>query len=230
MNYAPLMGPETSSDLKVGNLARVDPIVSRASVIASETMLKVAQSPRAARKNLIRIILNAKAPGMGDAAVAQIDRLTSTGVQRNQAIFDGIRLAVANRLQEFASMIVAAQGGLSGLGSTARDMRSAGCMVSGLAATSAGFINLARANSSDAIVSGATAGANIHGCGIDMLDAQTRAAQGQGQQAIELARIQAALAASQSALSADQSARLVKYGIAGVGLIGLLVIGYAVVK
>jgi hypothetical protein len=212
----------TPGAVRVGTLATTDPIVSRASAIASQVMLKVSVRPREERKNLVRIYLNQLYPGMGDEAVKEIERLTARGADRNQAVFDGIRLAVANQLHQFVEKIVAACP-MSGLGDTASDIRSVGCLVSGLSATAGGWTTLggsSMAGASAIISSAAQAGANIQGCGIPAMQAQA-----------EITRQQAQLAIQQAnAASANNTRTMILIGGGVVSLIGLAIVGKVLLK
>jgi|GEM_PF-3234284 len=191
MNYAGMGEVAASDTVKVGELAKTDPILSGASVLASNVMLYLAKRPKSERRNLLRIKLNGLYPGMGDETVAKLDQLVRRGKPVDQALFDAVRLTLANRIFDWAGKS-ASGGGMSGLGSLgnfARDAQTFACTGASLSATSGGWTGAFRPGADTAIIGGANAGAMIANCDLDRVRLQGQIANQQAAIAIQQAQV-----------------------------------------
>ena len=195
-----------------GQLAQTDPFVSKASLMASEVMLHMAKVSAPDRMSWLRNRLNGLWPRMGDEAVTKIG-LISRSRTPDQAVFDAIRLVLANRLQEWAGSQAAR--GMSGLGDFAADANTFACTGASLSASTGGWVGAFRPGADTSIVGGANAGAAIGNCNLPTLRLQAEVAAQQAAAALEMARLN----------TGAQTNRTVLY--AGVGIAGILALAVA---
>jgi uncharacterized membrane protein (UPF0136 family) len=218
MSYAGL--GQVRGQITVGTLAATDPFVSTASLMASNVMKEMAKLPRSARAEWLRRHLNGLWPRMGDEVMVDIDRITASGKDRNQAIFDAIRLALANRLLDWAGKEAEKRRGVSGLGDFASDARTFACTGASLSATAGGWVGAFRAGADTSIIGGAQAGAAIANCNLDALRLQA-----------EIARQNANAAAASAAQGSANTQRTMLYVGGGIlSLIGLAIVGKVLLK
>jgi hypothetical protein len=230
-------GVDDQDPVVVGETAQTSPILSSASVMASDIMLRMAAAPRSQRLAKMVEILNAGQPGLGTATkVNFLQRVSVMGPRKkDQAMFDAIRAALADAL---AKKVLSRGGATSGLGQTiaeaqgrtSQDINDAnalfcsygvgiGAMVGGFAAQ----FGVGSGASASAGVGGATAAGNMAGCGAGALVIQ-------GQNAQALAQLAQQGTVQTLAMQQAQDARFVRYALVGGGLIGLMGIGLMVMK
>ena len=226
-----------SSTITVGQAARRDPILAEASYEASKILRKSVTKPRSVRDEFVRNALMSK---YGTAAAISYEkalrRLPQKGWQRNQAIYDSIRLAIADALTRSAILAIDTalkqeMGVDQGLGMSAKG-RQVGCGVVGGATLVGGIV--ASIYGGQAGGTGANVGGQLIGGVMDCSKAEREAAQKLAEQQAaaaqaELARTQA-LAELENARGRETTKRVLM--IAGIGgavaLVGL--VGYAIVK
>ena len=201
---------------RVGHAAAQDPILGAASLMASKLLRQVAGYPEAKRIAAVRKRLNAMQPGMGNAAATKAASLRHKGVSFDQALFDGMRLAIANRLAEYT----ASRMGVSGLGAVKTENLQAGfCAMIGAGTAGAGMYGAFKnPTATEGILASGQAGGQIAGCGAGTLSQQAAATQ---------AQLDAAAAA---AASAPTSSGTSPWLWAGLGLVAIAGIGLVVVK
>lgn len=218
MSYAGL-GQATSA-ITSGQLAKTDPFMSKASLMAANVMKKMVPIPQRDRAAWLRRSLNGLWPRMGDEAMVSIAKITASGKARDQAIFDAIRLALANRLMEWAGQEAAKRGGMAGLGDFASDARTFACTGASLSATTGGWVGAFRAGADTSIVAGATAGAGIANCNLESLRLQA-----------DIAAQQANAAAAAANAGADRTSRNIVYAGIGIAtLVGLAITAKVLLK
>lgn len=149
MSYAlPRRSGLGDAGIKIGEAAKHDPVLAKASLYASEIIRKVASLPKSERQAMAAHYLNRLSPGLGAEWKKELGRLLAKGVDRDQAIFDSMRLVIANRYVErgleVIKLAVASDygwdslAGVQGLGDdTARDV---GCAIAGGAGIIGGII------------------------------------------------------------------------------------------
>jgi len=233
-----LMGLGSAVDeqapIELGARAKEDPILSTASLIASSILVRMAGVPKNKRLDEMVSILDAGRPGSGEAARADYRRrVAASPDKKDQAVFDAIRATIANELVRRTL-----KPAISGLGQTlaeAHGRTSAGVndanaifctYVAGTSAMVGGFVDqLASGGTQNtgSITRASGEAARTGGCGAGMVVAQ-------GQLALDQARLAQSGAAAALAASAAREANFMRYGLIGVGTLGALLIGYAVVK
>lgn len=220
--------------IRIGEGAKVDPILSRATLFGSAVLNEVSGLPPKERLTALRDKLNALYPDMGNKAVSKMRELQRKGHSANQAAFDGVRLAIADRLVEYTLGRMRAAG-VSGLGDTTSDVNAAiqGFCAFGIG-TATTAIGMAAAftnpTASTGVTSAAQAGAAIAGCGQQQLQTQAQIAEAQAR----AAEANAATAAAAAAIGAQQqqasdSNTLLYVGV-GAGVLAVLGVGYAIVR
>jgi hypothetical protein len=197
-----------------------DPIIAFSSVMASDLLR---QAPLRARKGTrlawLRGELNRVQPGMGTKAEAKVKELRKSGVPGNQALFDGVRLALANQIASRMETVTKGQP-LSGLGSSAEDISAVFCGIIGVGtaggAIAASFDNPA---GSSAIGSAGSSAMMAGGCNASALAAQARTAEALAAEA----QANAAMMAGQS-MSDDNTMLYVALGGGALLLLGIGVV------
>lgn len=226
--YETMSGEEAPPDISIGRPK--DAIVSRATLIASEIVLKVSTLPPAERGPATKKLLQDR--GIDPVEVAQrIKRLKAKGQTTDQATFDAMRVAISNQILETGLDLMREavrqnrdpRTALSGLGDdTARDV---GCTVLGIGGAIGGALFAvfapqgASASGSQAIGAGTGLAAQGMNCNARQRQAESNnAAAAERQAALNL---QAAQVNAQAA--AAQAANMNKYLIAGgIGVVVIL--------
>lgn len=220
------LGEATDAPVKVGEAAKVDPILSTASVIASALMLKMAAVPRPERLPLMVSSLNNWQHGAGDAAKAAfLARVAKDPDAKDQAIFDAMRMTIA---EVFVKKLLAQRAGAAGLGQISQGVRDANSLFCSYGAGTMAMVGGALdatgvTRTQGAWGAGAMQGATIAGCDVPRLQAQA-----------DIAERQARLAQSSTfqtlAMQQAQEARMFRYVLVGGALVSTAIIGYAVMK
>jgi len=201
----------------VGSSAARDPILGAASLLAASVLRKVASLPSGRRESAMRSKLNEIHPGMGSRAVSKARELRRRGVEENQALFDGARLAIANRVAEHTAKSM----GVGGLGAVNTQNLQAGfCAMIGAGTAGAGMASAFKnPTATEGVLSSGAAGAQIAGCNQGSLAQQAAMTQQQ---------LDAAAAASANAGSGSGSS--MPWLWIGLGLVAVAGIGLVVVK
>lgn len=225
--------------IELGAMAQSSPILSAASFIASNIMLKMAGVPRDKRLGEMVSTLNRVQRGLGASARANfLQRVASAAPDKvDQSMFDAIRSALADHLVEKTlAQPVARPSGASGLGQTiaeARGQTSQGVndanaifcsYVTGTVGMIGGVLDQTGTGSGAGALTGSTrTAAQIAGCGAGQLVLQNQQA---------LAQAQLAQQGSTQLLAMQQQAdaRFMRYALVGGGALALLGIGYAALK
>jgi hypothetical protein len=233
MSYA-LGAVSKPRTIRIGEGAKIDPILSRATLFGSAVLNEVSSLPPKERLMALRDKLNALYPDMGNRAISKMRELQRKGHPANQAAFDGVRLAIADRLVEY-TLGQMRSGGVSGLGDTTSDVSAAiqGFCAFGIGtATTAVGMAAAFSNptASTGVVSAAQAGASIAGCGQQQLQTQAQIAEAQAR----AAEANAAAASAAAMIGAQQqqqaSGNTLLYVGIGAGVLAVLGVGYAIVR
>jgi len=234
MSYA---RPKSPSAMTVGAAAARDPILARASYEAARILREAVVKPKSVRDEFVKNRLVQK---YGTAVKRSYERglrrLGTKGWARNQAIFDAIRLAIADALVAEGLLAIDTaikqdRGVDQGLGISEKG-RTVGCGIVGGATLVGGIIGSIYGGQAGG--SGAAVGGQLIGGTLDCSKAEREAAQALAEQQAaaaqaELARTQAL--AEQEAVRRKETTKriLVVAGIGGaVAAVGL--IGYAIVK
>jgi hypothetical protein len=220
----------SGGSIEVGKTAHRDPILARASYDAARILYDAARLPKTQREQFVARRLDALAPGLGRKARRKRDELVANGKAPNQAIFDAMRLAIADRLaqrgieyiQAAASNIYGADYGL-GEDNTARDV---GCAITGGTTAILSLIVGAYTAGAGAPIVGAGGGAiaGAIGCNRDALAAQQATADAQSRQAQALVE-QARLAAEQEQARLAQTRERNKVLLIAGGGVAVLLVG-----
>lgn len=207
----------TTSDISVGAAARRDPILAFSSVMASDLLRQSTRTAKSgARLAWIRRELNKVQPEMGDRAQSKVRELVRRGVSGNQALFDGVRLALANQIAKRMDAIAATH--TAGLGGASDDIAALFCGILGVG-TAGGAIAASFENPSGSVAVGEAGGSAMQaaGCNRSSLEAQAR-----------IAEANAATAQANAAAAAgpekDNTMLYVGLGVGGLLLLGLGVI------
>lgn len=233
MSYALRRPGLGATDIRIGEAAKHDPVLSKASLYASQILRKVASLPKSERETVAVHYLNRLAVGLGAEWKTELRRLLRKGVARDQAIFDSMRLVIANRYFERGLEVlkVAAASdygwdGLEGLGDdTARDV---GCAVAGGAGIVGGIIGA---------IYGGQAGGTAASTGTSTLSAALDCNRRDRQSAERVAASQAEVArlnleAAQAAARAQEARgdQMIKVVLIGGGIAGLVAIAVVALK
>lgn len=175
------------------------------------------------RVSSIRRKLNEMHPGLGNKAISKTRELQRKGRGLNQALFDGVRLAIANRLAEHTAARMAKGGrnrGLGGLGAVKNEnLRTGFCAILGAGTAGAGMASAFKnPTATEGVLASGAAGAQIAGCNPGALDQQAAMTQQQ---------LDAAAAASAGAGAESSSFPWIWVGL---GLVAVAGIGLVVVK
>jgi len=215
--------------IAVGKTAHWDPILARASYDAAQILYGASKLPKWRREQFVAQRLDALAPGLGRKSRRKRDELVASGKAPNQAIFDAMRLSIADRLaqrgieyiQAATSNIHGADHGL-GEDNTGRDV---GCAITGGTTAILGLIAgiYTGGAGAGAVGAGGSAVAGSIGCNRDAIAAQAASADAQARQAqalVEAARLQAEQEQARLAQTRERNKMLL---IAGGGVAVLLV-------
>ena len=223
MSYA-LGAVSAGTRIQVGQQATKDPTMSAASLMASNLILQMVRMPLPGRLNWLRRELNKSQPGLGSRAVRKIRALMRRGVEPNQALFDGLRLTLANFFAKRFEQIQRRGRGMSGLGGSEGDIRATSCLIMGTIGAGGAT---ATALMSDPAGSAAVGAAAVGVMGANSCNAESIRAQA------DLTRAQAELAAAQgggASLIATADTPTMLYVGLGLGMAVLLLGGVFVLK
>ena len=236
MSYA-VAGMGQIPAVSVGSAARGDAVLAKASLEASKILLQAAKRPAARRPAFVERKLDAMRLGLAKEVAASRRRLLARGKNEDQAIFDAMRLAIANmkRDEGIESLkVTAAQKygaeAFSGLGQMSANDRATACTVTAGAQVAGGIASIIPVYGT--IVGGIVSiGSSIAGgaldCGREARDAAAATAQAQ-------ANLEAAqrLAAEQTAAAevAARSRRMRNVLIGGVAIVGVLGAGWFIMS
>lgn len=222
------MGGDADLGISIGRPK--DPIVSRATLIASEIILEVSKLPPSARGAATKRLLQER--GIDPKEVAQrIKRLQAKGQNTDQATFDAMRVAISNQILETGIDLMREairQGrnpreALSGLGDdTARDV---GCTVLGIGGAIGGalFAAFAPAGSSQSGTQAIGAGTGLAAQGLNCNARQQQAEASNAAAAERQAALNLQAAQVNAQAAAAQAANMNKYLIAGgIGVVVIL--------
>lgn len=208
--------------ISVGQTATRDPVLARASLLASQVLVRVTKLPKDEREAAAVHELNRIRSGLGAAWKKELARLLAKGVSRDQAIFDAMRLVIANRFAQegvdLIRMVLARYEGAEALGDdTARDV---GCAITGGTTAIVGTIFGAYTGGagSAAMSTGGQLIGQALNCG-----AREAAAQ-QASAAAQAAAAQAQLQLAQQQAAAAQARRddYIKYAMIGGGTLAVI--------
>lgn len=240
---------DDQSAIKVGERAKSDPILSTASVIASEILVKISLVPKDKRLAEMRKILNAGEPGMGDRAVQEYQRLwTRRGEgEKDQTMFDVVRSEVANLIVKKTFQMAKSQP-MSGLGQTIAE--ASGRTSQGVNDANALFCSFgaggmamvggitdqfglrggsgSSAGTAGSITGGAVTGGRIAGCNAGQMVLQNQNAQAMATIAQQGTAQQLALQAQAEAAREARFQRMLLLG--GGGVVALVAIGLVLRK
>jgi len=221
--------------VQLGSRAKEDPILSTASLLASSIMVRMAGVPKNRRLAEMVLILNAGRAGSGNAARADyLRRAAAAPDKKDQAMFDAIRATIADELVRRTLK----SSGVSGLGQTlaeARGQTSRGVndaqaifctYIAGTSAMVGGYVDqLASGGTQNtgSITRASGAAATTGGCGAGMMVVQ-------GENALAQARLAQSGATATAIAAAAREASFMRYAIIGGAVLGVLGIGYVVVK
>lgn len=217
--------------ITVGKIAATDPIMSAASVVASGILLRIARAAPSRKQAVFARELNKVFPGLAAKGAVEYDRLVKEGGRNDeQALFDAIRLTVANRLADRAEqdylMAKASEQGVDalagfGLGLSMDELQQGFCIFgAGGSSLVGGYAETFTrgAMPGGALVGASQAAGNIAGCNTAQLQAQAATAQAQAQAAAQIAAAQAAGTAART------QQILIVGGIGAVVLIGAVLL------
>jgi hypothetical protein len=221
--------------IELGTMAQSSPILSTASLLASNVMLKMASVPRSQRLAEMVRTLNAVQRGLGDSARADFARRVATAPANkvDQAMFDAIRAAIADH---FVQQTLAQRPAGSGLGQTiaeaqgrtSQNINDANAIFCSYVAGTVGMIGgvldqTGTGSGTGALTSSTQTAGQIAGCGAGQLVIR-------GQQALDQARLAQQGTVQALAMQQAADARFMRYVLVGGGAIAALGIGYAMLK
>lgn len=181
------LGQLDVAKIQIGHGAQRDPIVAFSSVVASNLVLQATHLPRRRRLPWLRSQLDTVESGLGVKAMGEIRRLRRQGAPPDQALFDGLRLAIANKVAKDADRSWPKHSA-AGLGDAASDTRLAFCLGIGTAtAIGSGIGAFTKPEAGAGVAEAGKTGASIAGCDVEALNAQVRLSENQ----LEMARLQA---------------------------------------
>lgn len=221
MSYSGQNALGAAPSVDVGRRATRDPILATASLDAAKIMTTMAQSPAERRLVVMNRELDKLGQGLATAAGREMKAAMERGVSADQAAFDGMRMAIANRrmdrkMDEVRHMFAQQHGWDAlldtGLGDIAPNDRQAGCVAAATGSTVGGALQVIPVYGTIIGgvlgIGGAIAGQALD-CSRETREAQQRAAQAQATAAAaELQRAQT-LAAAQSASGRRRSQAMV---------------------
>lgn len=233
MSYA--LGAAGANDgIRVGKRAGQDVILARASYDASRILLDAVKLRKPEREAYIEQRLGRYASDAGLRFVRNMDRLLARGWGRNQAIYDSMRLIIADHyaqlgIEAIQAAVASRYGADYGLGDTARDI---GCGITGgITAIGGGIVGLFTGGAGSAAVGagGSMVGSALD-CGKRDREAAERIASDQAAAAQAAAEAALAQARAQERLGKERTKQVQTVAFVGGGLLLLLIAGYAIVK
>jgi hypothetical protein len=225
---------DDQAPVELGAAALASPILSTASLIASQVMLKMAAVPKSKRVAEMVATLNRVQHGLGDSARADFVRraAASAANKKDQAMFDAVRAALADY---FVRKSLAMAPGMSGLGTTvaeARGQTSQGVndanaiycsYIAGTASIVGGVLDQTQTGSAGGLNHGAAAAGQVAGCNSGDLVIR-------GQQTLDAARLAQQGTIQTMAMQQAADARFMRYVMVGGGALAVLGVGYALLK
>ncbi len=218
MSYSVRALGDEAPTVTVGARAYSDPVLARASLLAAKVIEKIAVAPEAERLLVMVSEVDKIGPGLGRQARSELRRQLRKGVPADRALFDSIRVTLANRrLNEAvdrASVYAASRVGWSALidsalGQLSPNDRAAACTASGATATVGGVAQVIPVYGTivgGILQIGSGIAASALDCGREQREAQGRLERARAAQ--EAAEAQARLERAQMmALSQQVSAR-----------------------
>ena len=202
--------------INVGHVAQKDPLFAYSTVMASELLKHVAAQPAARRRAWIRAEMNKTNPGIGDAVLEKLDSLIARGWDQNQALFDALRLTIANQI---ASVLDKRAQHTAGLGESSEDINAVFCGIMGTATVGGSIYGAASSNptGSAAVGQAGSSAMTAAGCNVGALREQARIAEANARAAE--AAVAAGAAGMQVSASGDKTMLYVVGG--GVALVAL---------
>jgi len=234
MSYRVHSALGAAADISVGKRASSDLILATASLDAAKIMEGMAVVARDQRRSEMMSRAEKIAPGLGRQVAAKFDEMRSAGVPADKAVFDSLRLSIANRrmddsLARVKQAIAASSTATSGLGQfpsinlSANDRRAA-CTAAGATTMVGGVAQVVPVYGQ--IVGGILQlGSQVAGqaldCGREQREADAAAAEAQAREAEARARAAAAQAAAAD-LRRRSMGRKVLFAVGAVGAAGLV--------
>jgi hypothetical protein len=137
-----------ASDVSVGRRAFSDPILARASLDAAKIMERMARVPRSDRRSEMARQAESMGRGLGRESMVKLDEMMSGGVSADKAIFNALRLTIANRRMDESlarvkdAIAASSRGGLGQFPSInlSPSDRVAACTAAGAGATVGGVV------------------------------------------------------------------------------------------
>lgn len=207
-----------TATVEVGQRAYSDPVLARASLLAAKVIEKVAVAPEARRLEVMVSEVEKLGSGLGRQARSALRRQLRKGVPPDRALFDSIRVTLANRQMneavDRASVYAASRVGWSALvdsalGQLSPNDRMAACTATGATATVGGVAQVIPVYGTivgGILQIGSGIASSALDCGREQREAQARL--GQARAAQEAAEAQARLERAQLlAMSQEMSAR-----------------------
>lgn len=242
MSYSLRRSLGDASDINVGRRAFIDPVLSSASLEAAKIMEDMVRVPRGSRRGEMISRAERLGAGLGYDVATKFDEMRSRGIAVDKAIFDALRLSIANRrMSESLSRVKAAisasqQSGTSGLGqlnipgiNLSPNDRRAACTAAGATTMVGGVAQVVPVYGT--IVGGILQlGSQIAGqaldCGKEEREAAATLAASQAREAQARAEAAAAQAAAQAAIEARQRSSTKKKVLIAVGALGIAGVAY----
>lgn len=203
--------------VEVGARAFSDPVLARASLLAAKVVEKMAVASPPERLAVMFTEVERLGPGLGRQTRAELRRLLRKGVQPDRAVFDAIRVSLANRrvteAVDRASVYAASRAGWSALidsalGQLSPNDRVAACTAAGATATVGGVAQVIPVYGQIAggvLSIGSMIAGQALDCGRDQREAEARLAQSRAAQ--EAAEAQARLERAQVLALSQQAAQ-----------------------
>jgi hypothetical protein len=216
-----------------------DVILGKASLDASDIIRRAVNLPQAKRVRFIRQQLRRKGVGVASEAARMQRKLLAQGNTPNQALFDSMRLAIANQLTqqgvEYIQFSAAASCDLDRVPALGDDARAIGCGITGGVTAIGSLIAGIFGGSGGATAVGA-GGAMVGGviqppCNAEAMAEAQRLAEAQARTAQANLDAAAATAAGAAALAAEErKTMMITAAIVGGGILLLVGGGYLIMK
>jgi len=227
--------------IKVGERASREPILSTASAIAADVLVKLSLVPKDRRLPEMRKILNRMDRGMGDRAVREYQRLwvrRGEG-EKDQTMFDVVRAEIANLLVKKTFQIAKNQGlgqtVAEVAGGTSRGVNDANALFCSFGAGGMAMVGgiwdqvgTSDRGRSGSVTAGAAAGGRIAGCNAGQLALQNQNSQALATIAQQGTAQQLALRAQEEAAKEARFQRTLLIG--GGAVVALVAIGLVLRK